>query len=82
MSSGDLGEVSAYVHGYGEREAQRLMDQAESVRALIHHDTEFPPDSRILEVACGVGAQTVAMIYSLLIYLKLRSNQKALTFYS
>ena len=65
MSSGDLGEVSAYVHGYGEREAQRLMDQAESVRALIHHDTEFPPDSRILEVACGVGAQTVAMAQQL-----------------
>ncbi|MBU00426.1 MAG: SAM-dependent methyltransferase [Gemmatimonadetes bacterium] len=37
------------------------MDQAESVSDLIHHDTEFPPDSRILEVACGVGAQTVAM---------------------
>jgi ubiquinone/menaquinone biosynthesis C-methylase UbiE len=61
VSSGELGESKAYVHGYGEREAQRLMDQAESVRDLIHHDTAFPPDSRILEVACGVGAQTVEM---------------------
>lgn len=61
MSSGEVTEPKAYVHGYGEREAQRLMDQAESVSDLIHHDTEFPPDSRILEVACGVGAQTVAM---------------------
>ena len=61
MSSREVGEPRAYVHGYGEREAQRLMDQAESVSDLIHHDTEFPPDSRILEVACGVGAQTVAM---------------------
>ena len=25
---------------------------------LIHHDTVYPPDTRILEVACGVGAQT------------------------
>lgn len=48
-----------YVHGYGEREAQRLLDQADSVRDLVHHDTAFPPDARILEVACGVGAQTV-----------------------
>ena len=61
MSNGEVTEPKAYVHGYGEREAQRLMDQAESVSDLIHHDTEFPPDSRILEVACGVGAQTVAM---------------------
>ncbi len=61
MSSGEVTAPKAYVHGYGEREAQRLMDQAESVSDLIHHDTEFPPDSRILEVACGVGAQTVAM---------------------
>ena len=61
MSSREVGEPRAYVHGYGEREAQRLMDQATSVRDLIHHDTQFPPDSRILEVACGVGAQTVAM---------------------
>jgi len=56
-----VGELKAYVHGFGEREAQRLMDQADSVRDLIHHDTEFPPESMILEVACGVGAQTVAM---------------------
>jgi SAM-dependent methyltransferase len=50
-----------YVHGYGEREARRLLDQAASVRQLIHHDTEFPPGGRILEVACGVGAQTVGL---------------------
>ena len=37
------------------------MDQASSVRNLIHHDTYFRPDSRILEVACGVGAQTAAI---------------------
>jgi SAM-dependent methyltransferase len=47
-----------YVHGYSAREAQRLEDQAASVRTLIHHDTVYPPGARILEVACGVGAQT------------------------
>jgi len=49
------------VHGYSEREAQRLLDQADSVRKLIHDDTEFRPSSRVLEVGCGVGAQTVAV---------------------
>jgi ubiquinone/menaquinone biosynthesis C-methylase UbiE len=48
-----------YVHGYGEREAQRLLDQANSVRDLVHHDTEFAAGTLVLEVACGVGAQTV-----------------------
>jgi SAM-dependent methyltransferase len=51
----------AYVHGYGEREAQRLLDQANSVKDLIHHDTLFPPSSVVLEVGCGVGAQTVTV---------------------
>lgn len=32
----------SYVHGYGEREAGRLLDQADSVRELIHRDTTFP----------------------------------------
>lgn len=58
-NAGDSAE--RYVHGYGEREAQRLLDQADSVRDLIHHDSEFPSGSTVLEVGCGVGAQTVAM---------------------
>lgn len=46
-----------YVHGYSAQEAQRLEDQAASVRELIHHDTVYSPGARVLEVACGVGAQ-------------------------
>jgi len=48
-----------YIHGYTEREGQRLHDQAQTLGDLLHHDTVFPPDSRVLEVGCGVGAQTV-----------------------
>ena len=58
---GGARRLSGYVHGYGEREVQRLLDQANSVRELIHQDTEFAPGSVVLEVGCGVGAQTVAM---------------------
>jgi SAM-dependent methyltransferase len=50
-----------YVHGYSEREAIRLVDQASSVRDLFHHDTTYPPRSLVLEAGCGVGAQTVTL---------------------
>ena len=49
----------AYVHGYSEREAARLADQAGTLAGLLHHDTAFPPGSRVLECGCGTGAQTV-----------------------
>ena len=52
---------AGYVHGYSEREAQRLLDQAYSVRDLLHHDSSFPAGSRVLEPGCGIGAQTVTL---------------------
>ncbi|WP_039940065.1 methyltransferase domain-containing protein [Streptomyces himastatinicus] len=48
-----------YVHGYSDREARRLGDQAEVLAELLHTGTAYPPGSRVLEVGCGVGAQTV-----------------------
>lgn len=58
-----MGDVSMqpYVHGYSDREARRLQDQADAVKDLIHHDTCYPPGDLVLEVACGVGAQTVTI---------------------
>lgn len=50
-----------YVHGYSQREAQRLLDQAYSVRDLLHRDSRFPAGSRVLEPGCGIGAQTVTL---------------------
>jgi len=50
-----------YVHGYSDREAERLHDQADAVRELIHHDTSYPAGCRVLEAGCGVGAQTVTL---------------------
>jgi trans-aconitate methyltransferase len=51
----------AYVHGYHERERSRLLDQAAALVELLHHDTHYPAGSRVLEVGCGVGAQTVTL---------------------
>jgi len=53
--------MSDYVHGYSDREASRLKDQADTLAALLHHDTVYPPGSRILEAGCGIGAQTVSL---------------------
>lgn len=47
-----------YVHGYSTTEANRLNDQADTLAALIHHDSLWPEGSLILEAGCGVGAQT------------------------
>ncbi|MGB8932284.1 MAG: methyltransferase domain-containing protein [Anaeromyxobacteraceae bacterium] len=47
-----------YVHGYGEREGERLLDQATTLAELLYGDLRFPPGSRVLEAGCGVGAQT------------------------
>ena len=50
-----------YVHGYAQRESQRLLDQAATLAELLHHDTAYPAGSLVLEAGCGVGAQTVTL---------------------
>ncbi len=50
-----------YVHGYSEREAQRLQDQARTLTELLHSDTAYPEGSSVLEAGCGIGAQTVTL---------------------
>jgi ubiquinone/menaquinone biosynthesis C-methylase UbiE len=51
-------ENTKYVHGYSDREALRLNDQAETLDEIIHNDTIFSKGSFVLEAGCGVGAQT------------------------
>jgi SAM-dependent methyltransferase len=53
--------MSNYVHGYADREAQRLTDQASTLVELLHHDSRYPEGAAILEAGCGVGAQTVTL---------------------
>ncbi len=50
--------LKRYIHGYSESEAQRLKDQAKSIEEFLHYDSLWEIGSTILEVGCGVGAQT------------------------
>lgn len=54
--------AAGYVHGYSDHEARRLGDQADTLAALLHAGTVYPAGSRVLEVGCGVGAQTVHLV--------------------
>ncbi|MCX4658386.1 methyltransferase domain-containing protein [Streptomyces uncialis] len=53
-----------YVHGYSRREGRRLGDQADTLARLLHDGTSYPAGSRVLEIGCGVGAQTVHLLRS------------------
>ena len=49
--------MTQYVHGYGTREQERLVEQAEHWRQrLIVTGTSLEPGTRLLELGCGVGA--------------------------
>jgi len=51
----------AYVHGYHPRENERLQDQAGTLVELLPSDATYPAGSTVLEIGCGVGAQTVPL---------------------
>jgi SAM-dependent methyltransferase len=52
----------AYVHGYTERETQRLYEQAEILEEMLHTGTVYPAGTKVLEAGCGVGAQTRLLV--------------------
>ncbi|MFJ6436171.1 methyltransferase domain-containing protein [Streptomyces sp. NPDC091416] len=53
-----------YVHGYSPREGRRLGDQADTLARLLHAGTAYRAGSRVLEIGCGIGAQTVHLLRS------------------
>ena len=57
----EINDGKTYFHGYLKRESERLSDQAQTLTGLMHDDTRYPADSRVLEAGCGIGSQTVIL---------------------
>lgn len=51
-----------YIHGYSEVEQDRLRRQAELTEFVIYQDVNFSQTENLLEVGCGVGAQTQILL--------------------
>ncbi|MHA7130582.1 methyltransferase [Algoriphagus namhaensis] len=53
---------SSYLHGFIPEEQQRLIDQAGLLTPLIYPRIDFSGCKQILEIGCGVGAQTAKLL--------------------
>jgi ubiquinone/menaquinone biosynthesis C-methylase UbiE len=51
-----------YLHGFSPIEQARLKRQAEFLEQAIHEDVNFSRSKNILEVGCGVGAQSEILL--------------------
>ena len=54
--------MKTYVHGYSKKESNRLVDQAGTLAELLHFDTCYAPESKVLEAGCGIGSQTCFLV--------------------
>lgn len=50
--------MSQYLHGYDLKEQKRLIDQAKFLESYVYSGVDFSKARTLLEVGCGVGAQT------------------------
>lgn len=51
-----------YLHGFSEKEQDRLYEQARFLEQDIYRKVDFSGHSHILEIGCGVGAQTEILL--------------------
>jgi ubiquinone/menaquinone biosynthesis C-methylase UbiE len=51
-----------YLHGYSSEEQQRLYKQARFMENKIYSDIDFSTVTKLLEVGCGVGAQSEILL--------------------
>jgi ubiquinone/menaquinone biosynthesis C-methylase UbiE len=52
----------AYLHGYSRQEQDRLYRQARFLEPKVYEKVDFSSCTRVLEVGCGVGAQTAILL--------------------
>ena len=53
---------TGYLHGYSEPERERLHRQAQFLEPMVHDRLPYRRRKRLLEVGCGVGAQTEILL--------------------
>lgn len=58
----DPKSTQGYLHGFTREEEQRLRRQARIVEHRLHEDLRFQRARRMIEVGCGVGAQTEILL--------------------
>jgi len=51
-----------YLHGFTQKEQDRLLYQARFLEPYVYRDIDFQSAERLLEVGCGVGAQTQILL--------------------
>ena len=51
-----------YLHGYSEKEQQRLIMQAKFMEELVYTDIDLSSVKKLLEIGSGVGAQTAILL--------------------
>ena len=56
------GQVKGYLHGFTEAEQDRLRRQARFLEYKVHDQLPFRRCRRLIEVGCGVGAQTEILL--------------------
>ena len=54
--------ASSYIHGFDPVEQKRLLDQAKYLERWVYRGIDFMSARRVLEIGCGVGAQTKILL--------------------
>ena len=55
-------EDKTYLHGFSEEEHTRLYKQAKTLEHTIYSSVDFSRNSNLIEIGCGVGAQTEILL--------------------
>jgi len=56
------GLAKAYLHGFSKKEQNRLYTQARFFESSVFKNIDFSKQNKIIEVGCGVGAQTEILL--------------------
>ena len=62
MTPSESGLATGYLHGFSNQEQQRLYEQALFLEPSVFAGVDFSIANHILEVGCGVGAQTEILL--------------------